>query len=61
MFQITSEMLKSDDYRDEICTKKAENISVSKEIGLTIDTLIKSGAADNEIKRNIDTYSVQGE
>ncbi|CAK9828524.1 Zinc finger protein 341 [Anthophora retusa] len=57
--KITSEMLKSDDYKDETCTKKLENISVSKEIGSTIEALIKTDAADNEIKRNTDTYSVK--
>ncbi|XP_076634126.1 uncharacterized protein LOC143348130 isoform X2 [Colletes latitarsis] len=57
--KITSETLKSDDYKDEICTKKVENISISKEIGSTIEVLIRSDATDNEIKRNIDTYSVQ--
>ncbi|XP_076763752.1 uncharacterized protein LOC143431122 isoform X1 [Xylocopa sonorina] len=57
--KITSEMLKSDDCRDDMGTKKLENISVSKEIGSTIEALIKSEAADNEIKRNTDTYPVQ--
>lgn len=59
LFQITSEMLKSNDYKDDVCTKKIENISVSKEIGSAIEALIKSDATDNEIKRNTDTYLVQ--
>ena len=57
--KITSETFKSGDYKDETCTKKVENISVSKEIGSTIEAIIRSDAADNEIKRNIDIYSVQ--
>ncbi|XP_029042679.1 uncharacterized protein LOC117602259 isoform X2 [Osmia lignaria lignaria] len=57
--KITLDILKSDEYKDETCTKKIENIFVSREIGSTIEALMKSDAADNEIKRNIDIYLVQ--
>ncbi|XP_012151190.1 uncharacterized protein LOC100881623 isoform X3 [Megachile rotundata] len=57
--KIPLEILKFDEYKDEISTKKVENISVSREIGSTIEALMKSDSVDNEIKRNIDTYSVQ--
>ncbi|XP_076648541.1 uncharacterized protein LOC143356597 [Halictus rubicundus] len=57
--KITSETIKSEDYKDETCTKKVDSNSVSRDIGSVIEAFMRSDAADNEIKCNIDTYSVQ--
>lgn len=57
--KITFETIKSEDYKDETCTKNVESNSVSRDIGSAIEAFMKFDAADNEIKCNIDTYSVQ--
>ncbi|KAG7207563.1 hypothetical protein KM043_009187 [Ampulex compressa] len=58
--KITSDILKPNDYRDERYNRKLESVSISKEIGSTIEALIRSDSADNsEIKRNTDVYSIQ--
>ncbi|KAL2748244.1 Zinc finger protein 341 [Vespula maculifrons] len=56
--KITSEMLKSNDSKDDSSIKKIGSNQISRDIGSTIEALIRSDSTESEIKRNSDIYTM---
>lgn len=58
LLQITSEMLKSNDSKDDSSIKNIGSNPISRDIGSTIEALIRSDSTESEIKRNTDIYTM---
>ncbi|XP_015180311.1 PREDICTED: zinc finger protein 341-like [Polistes dominula] len=59
--KITTEMLKSNDSKNDSNIKRIGSNSISKNIGSTIDATIRSDSIGNEVKRNTDIYTMHQE
>lgn len=51
-------MLKSNDSKDDSSIKKIGSNQISRDIGSTIEALIRSDSTESEIKRNSDIYTM---
>lgn len=56
--QISSDEMRTSDYENDSCDKKLDNFTISREIGSTIDDLMRSDSSDSvDIKSEIDAFS----